>query len=99
LLGSEAEAKAVMARVFTAADIKLHEKVMARFSTQGAASFTQSHRVPSEPQGRVSEEQWNRMSQAERWDYSRSFDQRQFSQPATAPSSGEPRVNAAGQRF
>jgi hypothetical protein len=51
------------------------ESVVAKFSTQGAASFTQLHRETPEPQGRVSEEQWKTMSPAARLDYNRRFPQ------------------------
>lgn len=77
LLGSTPEAKAVMSRIFTASDVKLHEKVIARFSNQGAASFTQQHRVPADGE-RVSDEQYDRMSHGERMAYARSHDQKQF---------------------
>jgi hypothetical protein len=78
LLGNEAEAKAVMSRVFTAADVQLHEKMISKFATQGAASFSQSHRVPPEAPGKVSDAEYNAMTPAQRWDYARSHDQRQF---------------------
>ena len=81
VLGSDVEAKAVMSRVFTAADVKLHEKVMARFSNQGAASFTQSHRVPNDTQpGRVDDATYEKMTAGERYNYSKGFDQKQFTE-------------------
>jgi hypothetical protein len=76
-LGSEAEAKAEMSRIFTAADVQRHEKKIAKWATQGAASFSQSHRVPGDG-SKVDEATWAKMSPAERWDYARSHDQSQF---------------------
>jgi hypothetical protein len=50
-----------------------------KFASQGAASFSQAHREPNTTgPGRVSEEEYNSMSQAERFAYAKSFDQRQF---------------------
>jgi hypothetical protein len=55
------------------------EKLAAQRTTQGAAPFSQAHRTP-EPYapGRVSDEEYSRMSQADRWAYARSHDQKQF---------------------
>lgn len=74
LLGNDKEAKAVMSRVFTAADVQLHEKLISKFTTQGAAGFTQQHRVPND-NGKVSEEAYGKMNGAERWEYARQHDQ------------------------
>lgn len=54
------------------------EKLAGRRVTQGAAPFSQAHRVGPEPVGRASDEEYSRMSAAERWQYARSFDQKQF---------------------
>jgi hypothetical protein len=56
------------------------EKLAAQHVTQGAANFSQAHRAPEPPAGggRVSDEEYNRMSQAQRWEYARGFDQAQF---------------------
>jgi hypothetical protein len=55
------------------------EKLAGQRMTQGAALFSQAHRTP-EPSGpgRVSEEVYNAMTQAERFAYARGFDQSQF---------------------
>jgi len=41
----------------TADIVKGLETLQSKFSSQGAAPFSQNHRVPPEPQGRVSDEQ------------------------------------------
>jgi hypothetical protein len=61
------------------------ERLAQRFSSQGAAPFSQAHRDHPETPGRVSEEQYNAMSPAARLDYTRRFDQRQFNPQASAP--------------
>jgi hypothetical protein len=62
----------------TADIVKGLETLQHKFSSQGAASFSQAHRTPQDPEGRVSDEQWATMSHAQRLDYSRGFDQSQF---------------------
>jgi hypothetical protein len=55
------------------------EALASKFTTQGAAPFSQSHRTPEPaPPGRVSDEEYSRMTSAERWEYARSFPQSQF---------------------
>ena len=56
------------------------ERLASRFTTQGHAPFSQQHRTPepSPGPGRVTEEQYNAMSQAERYAYARGFDQSTF---------------------
>jgi hypothetical protein len=54
------------------------ERLASRFTSQGAAPFSQAHRAEPEPSGRLSEEAYSKLSQAERWEYARSFDQKQF---------------------
>jgi hypothetical protein len=71
-------AKGMRAMLVTADIVKGFEKLAAKFSSQGAANFSQSHREPREVDGRVSSEQYDRMTPAQRLDYARSFDQRQF---------------------
>lgn len=53
------------------------EKMMRDFSSQGAASPQGRRDVPGQP-GKVSEEQWGRMSAAERMDHTNNTDQSQF---------------------
>ncbi|MBR1086461.1 hypothetical protein JQ621_03130 [Bradyrhizobium manausense] len=55
------------------------ERLMGKFQSQGAATFSQAHREPGNSGGRVSDEQYATMTPAQRLDYARSFDQRQFS--------------------
>jgi hypothetical protein len=56
------------------------EKLGGQRVSQGAAQFSQAHRAPEPPAGggRVSDEEYGRMTQAERWEYARGFDQNQF---------------------
>jgi hypothetical protein len=54
------------------------ERLMAKFSSQGAASFRQDGRAPHEGPGRVDEATFNKMSAGERLDYARQFPQEQF---------------------
>jgi hypothetical protein len=71
-------AKAVTSGLFSAKQVEAMERIANKMSSQGAASFSQAHREPGGQSGRVSEEEYNAMSQAERWNYARSFDQKQF---------------------
>jgi hypothetical protein len=64
--------------ILTANHVKGWEAIIQRMVGQGAASYSQAHRdVPAQP-GRVSEEEFGRMSHAQRLDYARGFDQSQF---------------------
>jgi hypothetical protein len=54
------------------------EHLAAKFTSGGAASFSQAHREPAQGSGRVSDEEYAKMSPAQRWNYSRSFDQSKF---------------------
>ena len=55
------------------------ERIMSQFVSQGAASFSQSGREPqSSSGGRVSDDEYSKMTPAQRWDYAKSFDQKQF---------------------
>jgi hypothetical protein len=65
----------------TADIVKGLETLQSKFSSQGVATFSQAHRTPQEPAGRASDAEYATMSQAQRLDYARSFDQRQFSNP------------------
>lgn len=73
----EADAKALGSMMVTANIVTAFEKMVAKFSSQGAAPFSQAHR-DVRPQGRVSEDEYQRMSPAQRLDYTRQFDQSQF---------------------
>jgi hypothetical protein len=73
-LGKEMRGMLVTSRI-----IEGFEKIMTRHSTQGHASFTQHGRTPQDAQpGRVSEAEYDGMSPAQRYAYSKSFDQKQF---------------------
>jgi hypothetical protein len=69
---------AVMQGLWSAKQVQALEIIASKMTTQGAAPFSQAHRVGPEPSGRVSDEEYSRMSQADRWAYARSHDQKQF---------------------
>jgi hypothetical protein len=78
--GHQDKAQALIRGLWSAKAVEGLELLASRFTTQGAANFSQAHRTP-EPApggGRVSEEVYNRMTQAEKWEYARGFDQSQF---------------------
>lgn len=77
IVGAEA-AKALGTMMVSADIVKGFESLIGKFSSQGVGSFSQQHRAPQEPQGRVSEEEFGRMTPAARLDYTRKFDQKQF---------------------
>jgi hypothetical protein len=77
-VGDDKISKGMTQRILTADDLVGWEKIIRRTTSQNAASFSQAHREPAAPQGRVSEEQYSAMSPSERWDYARGFDQKQF---------------------
>jgi hypothetical protein len=66
--------------IVSSAIVEGFERLAAKHTSQGSASFSQAHRAPPEPggPGRVSDEEYSRMSQSERWAYARSHDQKQF---------------------
>jgi hypothetical protein len=71
-------ARALSQSLVTAEHVEAFERLAARDMSGGAASFSQAHREPAQGNGKVSDEEYNRMSPAQRWAYSRSFDQKQF---------------------
>jgi hypothetical protein len=71
-------AKHMRAGMFSAKIVQGLELIAKKMGNQGAASFRQDGREPGGQSGRVSEAEWEGMSQAERYSYSKSFDQRQF---------------------
>jgi hypothetical protein len=71
LVGSE-NAKAIDGMMATAGIVKALEAVHAKFSSQGAASFSQAHREPGAGAGKVTDEQWVGMSDAAKLNYARS---------------------------
>jgi hypothetical protein len=75
-------AKHMRGGMFSAKIVEGLEKIATQFASQGHAPFTQYGRTPPDAPGRVSEEQWAGMSPAQCLDYTRGFDQRQFSPEA-----------------
>jgi hypothetical protein len=71
----DADGNAVMARAFTAADVQRLEKLVGKITSQGGAQFRGSGRIPPEQAGRVSDEQFARMNDRDRLDYTRQFKQ------------------------
>ena len=71
----EADGNAVMARAFTAADVQRLEKLVSKITSQGGAGFRGNGREPPQPGGRLSREQIDKLTPAQKLDYSRQFDQ------------------------
>lgn len=65
-------------RMWTAADVHAFEGLITKFTSQGGASFRATGREPPEPQGKVSQEVFDKMKPADRLDYARKFPQAQF---------------------
>jgi hypothetical protein len=63
----EADAKQIKALIVTDSVLRFYERLQAKITSQGAASFSQQHR-DVEPRG-VSDEQWNSMSYSQKKDY------------------------------
>ena len=68
----EKHANALNAGMYGSAIVEAFEDLATKFSSQGAAPFSQAHREPITAPGKVSEEQYQAMSFAERLDYVRS---------------------------
>jgi hypothetical protein len=66
----------------TADGVKAMEAIVAKLSSQGVATFSQGGREPAQAAGKVNDEQWGKMSAAERLNYTRQFDQSQFQKSA-----------------
>ena len=77
-VGDDRVAKALTQQMLTADAVVGWEKVIRKATSQGAAPFSQAHRDPGSQQGRVSEAEYAAMTSAERWNYARQFDQKQF---------------------
>jgi hypothetical protein len=77
ILGAD-DAKHVRSGMYSAGIVTALEKLATKFANQGAASFRQDGREPGGQPGRASEAEYNAMTSAQRWDYARSFDQKQF---------------------
>jgi hypothetical protein len=72
-------------RIFTGRDVADFEKLIQRHVSQGAAPMPQGKRDAPEPQGRVSDEAYGKMSAHDRFAYARSHDQK------TMPAWRDPR--------
>jgi hypothetical protein len=77
-VGDDKISKGLTQRILTADDVVGWERILRKSSSQGVMSFRQDGREPGGQPGRVSEEAYNKMTAAERWDYARGFDQKQF---------------------
>jgi hypothetical protein len=75
-------APAMKQMLVTAEIVHAAEKLAAKFSSQGAASFRQDGREPPPGAGRVSNEEFAKMGPAARLDYARQFPQDQFHKKA-----------------
>ena len=71
-------ARALSSSLITAKHVEAFERLADKYLSGGAANFSQSHREPAQGSGRVSDDEYNAMSPAQRWTYSRSFDQSKF---------------------
>jgi hypothetical protein len=69
---------ALRSMLVTAATVQGMEKLIMKMTSQDVASFRQHGREPPGLPGRVSEEEYAAMTPAQRWEYSRGFDQSQF---------------------
>jgi hypothetical protein len=72
-------ARALSQSLITAKHVEAFERLATRDMSGGAAPYSQAHREPAQGSGKVSDEEYARMSPAQRWNYSRSFDQSKFS--------------------
>jgi hypothetical protein len=80
-VGDDKIARAITQQILTADAVIGWERIISKATRQGAAQFSQAHREPGSQPGRVSEEEYAGMSQAEKWAYARSHDQKQFQNP------------------
>jgi hypothetical protein len=78
----DADARPILATLATAAHLNFYERLAQKVSSQGTAPFSQQHRDRPDP-GKVSEEQWAGMSDAEKFQYARqhSATERNYSLP------------------
>jgi len=65
--GSEAEVKPIIATLATAAHVTFFEKMISKLSSQGSANFRQTGRDVDT--GKVTPEQWDKMSYSEKKEY------------------------------
>lgn len=72
------DAKLLSQALITARHVEAFERLVSKDVSGGAAPFSQSHREPAQGNGKVSDEEYAKMTPAQRWNYSRSFDQSKF---------------------
>jgi hypothetical protein len=70
----EAEGTQLASRMFTAADVQIAEKLVAKLTGQG--TFKNNMRDPPQTPGRVSDAEYKKMTPAQRLDYNQKFDQK-----------------------
>ena len=68
----EADAQALNTAMYGSRIVEAMERLAMKFSSGGAAPFSQAHREPITGPGKVTEEQFQAMSASERLDYVRS---------------------------
>jgi hypothetical protein len=76
-----ADSKPIKATLVTDAHLRMFEKVMTAITSQGAATFDNRHRDRGPQPGTVDDATWSTMSAADKLNYTRQFDQKQFSNP------------------
>lgn len=74
-IGDDKMAGQLNARILTASDVAIHEKIITKLSGQGAANFSQQHREAENAPGAQPAEVVDKMNGAQRLDYVRQFDQ------------------------
>jgi hypothetical protein len=72
-------ARALSQMMVSVRHVEALEKLASKYLSGGAANFSQAHREPAQGSGKVSDAEYDAMSPAQRWAYSRSFDQSKFS--------------------
>ena len=71
-------ARPMSAMIVSEPIVRAFESLMRRMSGQSSHNFTHASREAPEPEGRVTEEQWNAMGPGQKLDYARQFPQDQF---------------------
>jgi hypothetical protein len=71
-------ARALLPMLVTSAAVQSFERLISQFCSQGSGSFNTNLKEPPSGAQKVTDEQWAKMSSAERLDYARGFDQSQF---------------------
>jgi hypothetical protein len=74
----DADARPILASLCTDAHLRFYERLCNKVTSQGTAPFSQQHRDRPDDRGKVDDAQWDAMSSADRLNYTRQFDQKQF---------------------